>query len=118
MATHLDTGKNAEIRAWHYLKAKGLTLIQQNFRSSYGEIDLIMQHHTTLVFVEVRYRKCSNFGQSLETVGHRKQQRLIKTALTYLQQNQQIDQACRFDVLAFDGEQKINWIKNAFTVKY
>ena len=118
MAAHLDTGKNAEKRAEHYLKAHGLSLMQRNFRSIYGEIDLIMQQHKTLVFVEVRYRRRSNFGQSVATIDQRKQNRLIKTALSYLQKHQEIDQDCRFDVVTFDGEEKINWIKNAFTVKY
>ncbi|MCK5813734.1 MAG: YraN family protein [Cocleimonas sp.] len=109
-----NKGAQSEQLACDYLQAKGLQLIQRNFSSRYGEIDLIMLDNSTVVFIEVRYRKNRNFGGAFASVTPTKQQRIIKTALYYQQQNSAPD-AMRFDVIAIEGEKaKIEWIQNAF----
>jgi putative endonuclease len=107
--------KGAEIEqlTCDYLLSKGLQLLQRNFLSRYGEIDLIMQDDDTVVFIEVRYRKNSHYGGAAASVTRAKQQRIIKTALSY--QHYTVEQSMRFDVVAVEGTPpKIEWIKNAF----
>jgi len=117
-------GARAEQNAQAYLQSHGLSLITKNFRCKYGEIDLIMQTHepspeASIVFVEVRFRKLVNYGHGVETVSHSKKQRLIRTALYYLQENHLFDKVpCRFDVLGASGDAPVVWIKNAFEVDY
>lgn len=125
LKTTKQIGDQAELVARYYLEDQGLVFIAANFRSRMGEIDLIMQDvaQESLVFVEVRYRKSAAFGGAAMTVNHKKQQRLIKTALFYLQKHAQHASA-RFDVVAIDGQlpatmndihhAQINWIPNAF----
>jgi len=110
-------GKDAETRAWHYLQARGLQLLQRNYRSKRGEIDLVMQDTDSLVFVEVRYRRQSQFGSALESVDRRKQARLIACARHYMQAYPQAaSQPCRFDVVSINGSPgEVEWVRNAFT---
>ncbi|PCH83799.1 MAG: YraN family protein [Piscirickettsiaceae bacterium] len=109
-------GQQSEDLALAFLKNKGLTLIQRNYRSRHGEIDLIMQHEEYLVFVEVRYRSSSQFGGALSSVDHKKQSKLIKCAQHYLLKKPS-KRACRFDVVAISpstSQHEIQWITNAF----
>lgn len=95
---------------------RGLCLVERNFRTRYGEIDLIMQDQSVLVFVEVRYRRHQHFGDALDTVTATKQHRLIRTADIYLQ-HKQLSCACRFDVVGVTGPRHarhIDWIQHAF----
>lgn len=109
-------GKQAEQLACEYLQNNGLHFIDKNYHCRQGEIDLIMEHNDTLVFVEVRYRKNNDFGGAIESVTYRKQQKLHTTALHYLQRNGR-NRNARFDVIAITGEgkqQSFEWIQNAF----
>ena len=110
-------GKDAETRAWHYLQARGLQLLQRNYRSKRGEIDLVMQDADSLVFVEVRYRRQTQFGSALESVDRRKQARLVACARHYMQAYPEVaSQPCRFDVVSINGSPgTIEWVRNAFT---
>lgn len=109
-----EIGFEAEASAKKYLEQHGLTFLDKNFNSRFGEIDLIMQDGNQHVFVEVRLRNNSNYTSALESVDFRKQNKLRKTALFYLQINQLLDKVpCRFDVVAIENTH-IQWIKNAF----
>lgn len=102
-----------------YLEQQGLVWVCSNYFCPAGEIDLIMRDQATLVFVEVRYRKDLDFGESVETVIRRKQYRLIKTAWHYLLQTNEIDKVDgRFDIIGLTPGEKIYWIQNAFEVEY
>ena len=103
----------SEIIAQKYLTQHGLKLIEQNYHSRYGEIDLIMQDQSTLVFIEVRQRSPQFFGGALASVDLRKQQKITLTAQQYLSARH-IDSACRFDVVALDKDHQIEWVKDAF----
>ncbi|MCY4044494.1 MAG: YraN family protein [Cellvibrionales bacterium] len=111
-------GDHFETLALEHLKKQGLRLIEQNVRSRFGEIDLIMKEKQTLCFIEVRYRKKTSHGGAISSVTPNKQQRIIKTAQTFLQKNPAFQAApCRFDVLAIsqnNDTNDINWIKSAF----
>lgn len=112
-------GQVAETYARAYLEKKGLIWVCSNYVCPMGEIDLIMRDQEMLVFVEVRYRRRSHYGETLETVEWRKQSRLIKAAWHYLLDIQAIDKVNgRFDVIGFTADEKIDWIQNAFDVKY
>ncbi|MBN4078730.1 YraN family protein [Gammaproteobacteria bacterium AH-315-C21] len=122
-AERLKLGAEAESLAMHYLTARGLKLKTQNYRSRWGEIDLIMDDDKTLVFVEVRYRSRSDFGSAADSIDQRKQQRIARTALSYAQEHSlHNDIAMRFDVVLIENDDKhthhnnakIDWIKDAF----
>lgn len=114
-----EAGQQFEDLACDYLKRQGLKLKKRNVAFSTGEIDLIMEDQNTLVFVEVRFRKQSEYGGAAASVDWIKQNKLIKTAQLYLQQQYgNTPPRCRFDVVAIQGSKKqfdINWIKNAIT---
>lgn len=107
-------GANAEKQALQYLQKQGLQLITTNFSAKTGEIDLIMQTKDTLIFVEVRYRKNSNFGGAAASITRQKQHRIIRTANLYLQKYP-TSLSCRFDVIAITANQ-LEWIPNAFSI--
>lgn len=118
LPAHLEQGKHAEQSACHFLKNEGLKLVESNYRTPYGEIDIIMQSKESLVFVEVRFRKSSKFGSPAETVGIQKQRKIRASAAHFLQQHQKLSNfPCRFDIVALTEDPvtgTISWIKNAF----
>jgi len=110
-------GNRAEKLARKFLKQNGLKPHLENYHCRYGEIDLIMIDQDYLVFVEVRHRKSQDFGGALESVDHRKQAKLRRTAEHYLTRFKKSDCPCRFDILCVNGDLNqpdIDWIKNAF----
>lgn len=110
-------GNSAEQQACRFLTARGLQLIEQNYHCFRGEIDLIMREGSeTIVFVEVRARSNSDYGDAIETITRPKQKKIIATATYYLQQKNWLYKTySRFDVVGIQNT-KVNWIKNAFTV--
>ena len=110
-------GKQAEDLACRYLQDRGLQLLQRNYRSKRGEIDLILQDSDSLVFVEVRYRRQPGFGSAAESVDARKQSKLVDCARHFLQSHANTaNQPCRFDVISVNGtSNSIDWIQNAFS---
>lgn len=114
----VDRGQQAEQRAEAYLQTQGLSPRARNYRCKAGEIDLVMMHGETLVFVEVRLRSNRRFAGAAETVDWRKQQKLIRAAQHFLQRHGLTDKvACRFDVLAIDAnapDQPLTWLRDAF----
>jgi len=90
-------------------------MLNQNFYCRFGEIDLIMQDHQTIVFIEVRSRASVIHGHPLESISQKKQQKIIKTAHVFLIQHPQFStHYLRFDCVSLLAHQHINWIKNAF----
>ena len=108
--TAVAVGRDSEARAQRFLQQHGLTLVEKNFRCRGGEIDLIMRDQHMLVFVEVRFRKDQRFGGAAASVGPVKQQRLWRSASTYLMRFPRLP-ACRFDLVAIEGDD-LHWIKN------
>ncbi len=111
-------GFYAEQLACDYLEKRGLHLIEKNYRLKCGEIDLIMRDETTLIFVEVRYRKNNFFGGAAESITWRKQQRLIRAAQYFsLRCILAKTLSSRFDVVTLSGDLHnpcISWIQDAF----
>ena len=111
-----NKGDAAEQKACAYLQQQGLRLIEKNYRCRQGEIDLVMQHGDSLVFIEVRQRRDLRFGGALTSVTVKKQEKLRLAALHYLQHKAPRANA-RFDVVAVQGtdtQQTIEWICDAF----
>lgn len=113
-----ESGAKWEKTAETFLLDRGLKLLERNFSSRFGEIDLVMEDGETLVFVEVKYRKLERHGSAAEAVTIHKQNRISRTAGWYLVKNpQRANQFCRFDVISIarsNEEQRINWIEGAF----
>jgi putative endonuclease len=109
-------GRWAETYAKDFLISKGLRLIEQNYRSRFGEIDLIMQDARLLIFIEVRARFSTMYGDGAMSVTRAKQEKIIRTAALYIQHvNMHNKATVRFDVVSIDGKtQALTWIKNAF----
>jgi putative endonuclease len=111
-------GRRAERAAARFLVHRGLRIIAKNYRTNLGEIDLVMHDGDELVFVEVRYRSRTDFGDGAATVGLRKQQRLIRAAAHFIAHRDPTDAPCRFDVVSISGPNyklRLEWIRNAFT---
>lgn len=109
-----DQGKAAEDEAVAFLQTQGLHLIERNYRCAFGEIDLIMKEADELVFIEVRWRKNSLYGDAIESIDYEKQKKIMNTATYFLQKQGLLDKKkCRFDVIGFSNTQ-LDWIKDAF----
>ena len=105
-------GDRAEERAAEFLASRGLRIVARNFRTRFGEIDLVANDGATLVFVEVRLRTDDRYGGSLESVDSRKRSRLVAAANGYLRQLA-AEPPCRFDVVTLDAGEP-TWIRAAF----
>jgi putative endonuclease len=114
-----DRGRAGEDVAWDHLRRAGYTLVARNLRSRFGEIDLVVERHGALVFVEVRGRSSTRFGTPLESVDPRKQRQLSRLAADYLARRRLQERRARFDVISVewqDGRPRIEHLENAFEV--
>lgn len=110
------TGAEYERRAAAYLEQHGVRILEINYRTRFGEIDLIGQDGSYLVFFEVKYRRDLRRGYPLEAVNFKKQNQIIKTARSYLYERHCSEKrAVRFDCVAFLNRE-CSWVKNAFSV--
>lgn len=114
-----DRGKEAERHAQRFLEARGLQLIAANFRTRWGELDLVMEHGGVIVFVEVRARLNNNFGGAAASVTAAKRARLIRAASQFLERHRLGHRAARFDIVAVSGAGEFSaagtdWLVDAF----
>lgn len=101
-----------EKQAEKYLKKIGYKILDKNFHSPFGEIDIIALDGKTLVFIEVKKRNNNSFATGAEYVDLKKQKKIISTAMIYIQKNQN-ECDMRFDVVEINSD-KLTHIKNAF----
>jgi putative endonuclease len=92
------SGARAEVLAAEFLMRHGLAIIARNFRTRFGEIDLIARDGRMLVFVEVRMRRSGAFGGAIESITARKRARLVAAANGYLAMLGR-EPPCRFDAI-------------------
>ncbi len=106
-------GKAGEERAAQFLQSAGYHIWERNYRSQYGEIDLIVSQEKTLVFAEVKARSYKAFGGPIAAVTPAKQKRIVQTAQHYIQEKGLKFDSIRFDVLCVLPDE-IEHIQNAF----
>lgn len=99
-----QTGNRGELMAQQYLEKQGFRCLEKQWRTRYGEIDLIMMDRDELVFVEVKLRSTDLFGHPEEMISWRKARRLTKTALTYFSRYGNDRLFWRFDTVAITGK--------------
>ena len=110
------TGDLGENIAKDFLLEKNYSILEMNFTTRIGEIDIIAQIGNIVVFVEVKTRKSLKYGRPAEAVNHRKMQKIIKVAETYIVYKSRGNKQYRFDVIeVLLGEKtEINHIEDAF----
>jgi putative endonuclease len=115
-----ELGKLGEDAAERYLLQSGYEILERNFRSQQGEVDIIARDGEFLVFVEVKSYSFRSYGSPAGAVRKSKKQSIIHAAQTYLYKNRIDNIYCRFDVVTIyrrtDGSRIIDLYKNAFTV--
>jgi putative endonuclease len=114
----LDVWHFGEESACQFLRKNGYKIIDRNYRTSQGEIDIIARQKGIVLFVEVRTRSSNQFAEPWETIGHRKQKHLRLAAKMYIQEKVIFDAEFRFDVLSITlsdaVKPEIEWIQGAF----
>ena len=114
-------GDIGETLAVWYLKKNGYKILEQNYRTKLGEIDIIAKDKKTLVFVEVKTRRSIRYGNPKWAVTPKKQRTISMVALSYLKATKQSNARARFDVVAIlhnQDEPRIEIVKNAFELAY
>ena len=113
-------GKEGEAIAVKYLIDNGYKILDLNYRSQQGEIDIIAKDGDLIVFVEVKTYSLGSYGTPLGAVGRSKKESIIHAARTYLLKKNIKNTNCRFDVLAiyrsWKGLSSFDLIKDAFHV--
>ncbi len=120
--TAVSIGALGEEAAALALKKKGYKIIERNYRSKMGEIDIIAKDGEYTCFVEVRLRKTNDFGSPADTINEIKREKIIKTAQLYAVKNKIYDTPMRFDAVLINAtvsgaklkNKKIEIIKDAF----
>ena len=113
-------GNRGEEIAAAYLEQKGYAILERQFRTPVGEIDLIARDGRTLAFIEVKTRRSARYGQPAAAVGREKQRRITRAAMWYMmnKQRQGAVLPCRFDVAegyaSPDGAWSVRHLENAF----
>jgi putative endonuclease len=113
VAPHLLQGRRGERTACRYLLKQGFDVLARRYRSRSGELDIIALEEDTLVFVEVKTRSTSQFGEPWEFVDWQKQQILRRTAEDFIAEHDLGQYAYRFDIVSVVGK-KVELFRNAF----
>lgn len=112
-------GNKGEELAVKFLRQKGYLIVERNFKTKFGEIDIIAKDNNTIVFVEVKARTNTHFGYPFEAVNEKKRIKLKNLALIFMKKYNK-EFPIRFDIVSIlfmsDGNKKIEHIKDAFEV--
>ena len=116
---NINIGKYGEDLACKYLETKGYKIKERNFRTFFGEIDIICEYKGNIVFVEVKTRRSDKFGYPEEAVNFIKQRKIVKNALCYLSKYHLWEKNCCLDVILISISnhkdiKRIKHIRNAF----
>jgi putative endonuclease len=114
-------GQRGEDLAARHLKKKGYKIIQRNYRTRTGEVDIIAKHKGCLVFIEVKTRLSRRYGHPKFAVTAAKQRKISIVALEYLKKNQALQTRARFDVVTVQPSENgpvIEIVANAFELAY
>ncbi|MFA5363461.1 MAG: YraN family protein [Candidatus Omnitrophota bacterium] len=119
--SNVHTGRQGEEAARDFLKKNGYRILQSNYRTRSGEIDIIARDKDTLCFVEVKTRNSQAFGSPCEAVMESKQRTISFVAAYYLKEHNLLDTKARFDIVSVvreSGQARCELIKNAFEFLY
>ena len=108
-------GRIGENKAVKHLKSLGYKILERNYTTNFGEIDIVAKDEECLVFVEVKTRSTNDFGVPSEAVNYAKRQKYKNLANVYMLKNRLTNVDVRFDVIEITGKD-INHIINAFCV--
>ncbi len=115
---NVSIGKRGEELARRYFNQRGYDVADQNFRTRYGEIDLILRKNKSYRFVEVKFRRTLEYGLPQESVIRKKQRKIHNTALAWLKLHYlPLDCDLHFDVLAISeasGKIEFDYLEDAF----
>jgi putative endonuclease len=113
----IEKGKEGESLVARYLEKHGYSIVTQNYRKRFGEIDLIAKKDDTIAFVEVKWRN-NPLVDPAELIGPSKQRKIISIAKEFLSKHTNFDVVCRFDVALIEQNNnnsiKLQYIPNAF----
>ena len=112
------TGNEGENRAASYLEVKGFEIIERNWRTNHGEIDIIAFKNDTLVFVEVKTLPNGTLDMIQRELNNQKRERILKTSKRFLLKHREYNNSyVRFDVIVIDmpGLEPVYHIENAFS---
>jgi len=115
MTQSAELGKSGEDLAEKYLNKIGYKIIEKNFKTKFGEIDIIAKDKKTIVFAEVKTRAGNAYGSPQSAVNFYKQKHLSLAAFTFIKKNS-LKSDYRFDIIAICDD-KIEHIENAFIPK-
>lgn len=116
MAEHNELGKKGEEAAVVFLEKKGYRIVERNWSFSGYEIDIVSENEEFIVFVEVKTRTSSQWGNPVDAVDKRRMRRMIRSASHYLKINR-IDKPTRFDIITVVGNElhfELDHIEDAF----
>ena len=103
MSVRTVIGSEGERAAAAFLEARGYRILERNYRTKLGEIDLVAEEGRTLVFVEVKVRLNDRFGGPAAAITSAKQARIARLAQQYVASRRLAERACRFDVVLIWG---------------
>jgi putative endonuclease len=118
-----ELGANGEEIAVRFLKNRGYRILERNYRTKLGEIDIIAEQGRDLVFIEVKTRSATRYGSPLESVTVPKQRKLARVAQEYVSKRGCRNRPARFDVVGIQAkisdvgqhsDFKIELVQNAF----
>jgi putative endonuclease len=117
MPRNKDIGDKGETLAQTYFTGKGFQILSKNYRTPYGEIDLIIRDDNEVIFVEVKTRTNTSYGFGEEGVSTKKMEHMISSAEFYLAEEEATSKEWRIDVLAIlmDHSGKVHemeWFEN------
>jgi len=107
-------GASGEEIAAKYLIKKGFKILEKNYNTRLGEIDIIALDKKTVVFIEVKTATQKGFGDPINWVPPRKQVRIIRTSQVYMKNHGTTETLMRFDVVAIDADMRVNHVRDAF----
>jgi len=117
MANQLEIGKRGELLAYKNLKRKGYEILETNWRYRKAEIDLITRKDGILIFIEVKCRSSTRYGQPEDFVSEDQEARIIDAAQRYMEEIN-YDWEIRFDIISIlidkGGNYTLKHIKDAF----
>lgn len=121
MSDPLRLGERGETLARDYLRRQGYSILEKNYRTRFGEIDIVAEKKGTLVFFEVKTRRNADFGLPAESVDRRKQEKLGRMAEAFLQTKRFTNRPARFDILSIiwdgSGEPQFSLLEDAFSLE-